>query len=238
MHEQQTELFKENKASYMRWDIYDGSQSADKLRCVTFEPQNLALIVQGVNLMVTPFEEGTHKQIGDPIIVCGMTYRWSTHQVLERLKQVNRMCEIGVSFGNNAWRMCNKLKPKECHLVDPYEMTPENVIDEASKKPAEFPYMIARHILQNFPVMFHKLPASEASVTFDDDYFDFIYVDGDHSFEACKDDIELWLPKLRKGGIMAGDDYHKDGVKPAVESVFGDKHEVSPNGYEWLVVKE
>lgn len=42
---------------------------------------------------------------------------------------------------------------------------------------------------------------------FEDDYFDFIYIDADHTYEAVKSDLESWYPKLKKGGIMSGHDY-------------------------------
>lgn len=42
-----------------------------------------------------------------------------------------------------------------------------------------------------------------------DEYLDFVYIDGDHSYEACLKDIKAWWPKLKPGGIMAGDDYMK-----------------------------
>jgi predicted O-methyltransferase YrrM len=35
-------------------------------------------------------------------------------------------------------------------------------------------------------------------------YFDFIYVDGRHDYCGCYKDLEMYWPKLRKGGIMAG----------------------------------
>ena len=36
-----------------------------------------------------------------------------------------------------------------------------------------------------------------------DSPFDFIWIDGDHSYEACKNDLEDWLPLLEAGGIIA-----------------------------------
>lgn len=42
---------------------------------------------------------------------------------------------------------------------------------------------------------------------FEDGYFDYIYVDARHDYKGVKEDIELWWPKLKVGGIMAGHDY-------------------------------
>jgi len=52
-----------------------------------------------------------------------------------------------------------------------------------------------------------RLESYEASKTFKDESIDFIYIDANHSYEACKKDIECWWPKLKKGGIFAGHDY-------------------------------
>lgn len=47
---------------------------------------------------------------------------------------------------------------------------------------------------------------------------DLIFVDGDHSYEGCKADIEAWLPFVRKGGVMAFHDFgsRASGVTQAI----------------------
>lgn len=40
---------------------------------------------------------------------------------------------------------------------------------------------------------------------------DFVYIDGDHRYEAVRHDIDLAIRKLRSGGILALDDYHERG---------------------------
>ena len=46
----------------------------------------------------------------------------------------------------------------------------------------------------------------EAAQNFPDGYFDFVYIDALHTYKASKEDIEAWWPKLRAGGLFAGDD--------------------------------
>jgi hypothetical protein len=51
---------------------------------------------------------------------------------------------------------------------------------------------------------------------------DFVFVDADHSYEGCKQDIEAWYPKLKDGGLLCGHDYERlkyprEGVKRAVD---------------------
>ena len=40
--------------------------------------------------------------------------------------------------------------------------------------------------------------SESASKKFNDDYFDYIYIDGEHSFKAVYDDLTYWFPKLKK----------------------------------------
>lgn len=39
---------------------------------------------------------------------------------------------------------------------------------------------------------------------------DMVFIDGDHSYEGCKGDIEAWSPHIKPGGILAIHDYDKD----------------------------
>ena len=39
---------------------------------------------------------------------------------------------------------------------------------------------------------------------FQDNFLDFIFIDGDHSYSSVKQDILVWLPKLKEGGTICG----------------------------------
>jgi len=53
-----------------------------------------------------------------------------------------------------------------------------------------------------------------------DGSLDFVFIDGDHTYEACKRDIIAWLPKVKEGGWITGHDYHEfPGVKKAVDEL-------------------
>lgn len=54
---------------------------------------------------------------------------------------------------------------------------------------------------------------------------DFLYVDGNHSYEGCKADLLGWVPHVRPGGFVLGHDYETTpdcmfpGVARAVDEV-------------------
>jgi len=72
--------------------------------------------------------------------------------------------------------------------------------------------------------------SNDAVSKFKDESIDFIYIDGDHTYEVCLADITEYWNKLKPGGIMAGHDYCERhthyGVVESVRKFFGDlKHD-------------
>ena len=51
--------------------------------------------------------------------------------------------------------------------------------------------------------------------SFDDGFFDMIMVDGAHEYDAVKDDVNNWWPKLKDDGIMLLDDMYMESVRQA-----------------------
>jgi len=95
-----------------------------------------------------------------------------------------------------------------------------------------------------------------ASKQFPDEYFDFVYIDADHTEEAVKEDILAWWPKVRSGGVLAGHDYSpaiitfkdnyvlKFGVIEAVNKFVANNKlalhtdsDVPPGDRSWFIVK-
>ena len=62
--------------------------------------------------------------------------------------------------------------------------------------------------------------STEASNKFENDSFDFVYIDGDHSLEGIMFDLYSWVKKVRIGGIVSGHDY-KDGMNSGINDYFG-----------------
>lgn len=88
--------------------------------------------------------------------------------------------------------------------------------------------------------LFIRKESKHAVELFDDGHFDFIFIDGDHSYDGCLMDIELWLPKLAKGGIFGGHDWLNptasgNKVKEAVEkqALWRGKRIELDVGYTW-----
>lgn len=79
------------------------------------------------------------------------------------------------------------------------------------------------------PVIGHfypiKMNSIDASKLYEDNSLDFILIDASHEYEDVKSDILHWYPKLKHGGMIAGDDYSSSwpGVIKAVNEVLSYK---------------
>jgi hypothetical protein len=126
------------------------------------------------------------------------------------------------------------VQPKTLHLVDPWEYESGAMYKQALYGGAvggnqDHMNSIYNLVNERFRkeieagiIFIHRVPSKDACILFPDDYFDWIYIDGNHLYEFVKQDLELFYPKVKKGGFIAGDDYHrggwwKGGVKKAVD---------------------
>lgn len=68
-----------------------------------------------------------------------------------------------------------------------------------------------------------RMPSIEAAKLYADKSLDFVLIDADHAYDYVKSDILAWLPKIKNGGLIAGDDYNPasfPGVVKAVHELF------------------
>lgn len=61
----------------------------------------------------------------------------------------------------------------------------------------------------------------------DDNSLDYIFIDGDHSYEAVLNDCRLYYKKVRSGGIFAGHDIGLQTVQSAISTFVSETPELS-----------
>ncbi len=59
----------------------------------------------------------------------------------------------------------------------------------------------------------------EAAELFEDNFFDWVYIDGNHNYSAIKNDLIRWYTKVKQGGLIAGHDYNNTPTSQVVTAV-------------------
>lgn len=170
-------------------------------------------------------------------------YRWD--EILKRIKHIKQpiVAEIGVDNGKTSKRLLAGHKGLILFMIDWWKKPPADnsyaksgasIVD----KPDEYferTYRNCRIIEKTYKPR-AKIIRGESlkiSMNFRNGYFDLVFIDADHSFDGCYNDIIAWLPKIKQGGWLCGHDYdHPDQgeVKRAVAAALpGRKIEIGAN---------
>jgi hypothetical protein len=68
-----------------------------------------------------------------------------------------------------------------------------------------------------------KMSSEQAAGLFEDGTFDFVFLDADHDYEAVRNDLHSWFPKVKRRGVLGGHDYLNadfPGVRRAADEFF------------------
>ena len=79
-----------------------------------------------------------------------------------------------------------------------------------------------------------RMKSTEAAEKFEDESVDFLLLDAAHDYDNVKADLEAWWPKIKPGGVMAGDDYRWSGVNKAVTEFFGNPVDNKTSSFDTL----
>lgn len=126
--------------------------------------------------------------------------------------------EVGVLKGVVSEKLLKARDRLILHLVDLWAVSPRveyAATGDALSNPdvpweAYYAEVVARVKPFGDRVIFHRKDSVEATADIPDGSLDFVFIDGDHSYNGCSRDIEAYLPKLKSGGLLSGHDYNPD----------------------------
>ena len=75
-----------------------------------------------------------------------------------------------------------------------------------------------------------------AAKEFRNQFLDFVFIDASHDYDSVLEDIKIWAPKVRKGGLISGHDINDPEVKKAVDEVFKN-YKIGPDNIWYLYKK-
>jgi predicted O-methyltransferase YrrM len=149
--------------------------------------------------------------------------------------------EIGVLYGDTSFHLLNEIPQLNLYSVDPYlpydepDRTLQHMLKFESEAKSKLSVFGSRSIMM-------RQTSIEAAPAITDGSLDFVFIDAQHTYEAVKEDIATWAPKVRQGGLITGHDYRWDGVNRAVNEFAA---ETGSNGHYtplasdvWFLVKK
>ena len=149
-------------------------------------------------------------------------------KLLGDMPKNGRCAEIGVWNGDFSTEILEFAKPKELTLIDPWGLLAEGPsTDWNHRKHGSSDAMdtMFQHVSKKFEgedrVNICKGFSEDILNRYPDDYFDWVYIDGNHQYDFVKADVELCFRKVRHGGVIAGDDFlwEREGRKHVREAV-------------------
>ncbi len=176
--------------------------SRELFRYRGLSPKSLRQLYRLIRLASVPRQDSVSipQELLDQCQVCG-----SRKLLVSKLTPRGRVAEVGTARGKFARIILEVNNPVELHLIDLdlSNLLPELVAD----KRVELHEGLSFAVLSRFP----------------DAYFDWIYIDADHSYDGVRRDIKAAATKVKRSGFLAFDDFcHVDldlgsyGVQRAV----------------------
>jgi hypothetical protein len=117
--------------------------------------------------------------------------------------------EIGVKKGQYSEVLCRENKGLKHICVDPW--VPYFSIGGTYMNLAEVGsnYRDCQNRLKEYNVHYIKNSSEKAVSEVPENSLDFVYIDGDHTYNAANHDVKHWSKRVRTGGIVSGHDYYQ-----------------------------
>ena len=160
-------------------------------------------------------------------------FKYLYEYIITHAKDGQHFVEIGAWFGRStaylAVEIKNRRKNIRFDVIDTWKGAPSESKNQAIVK--QHGGSIYHLFIENMekggvldiinPIQMDSIQASQL---YKDESLDFVFIDADHAYESVLSDIQAWYPKVKIGGILAGDDYGTmAGVRRAVDEFFIDK---------------
>ncbi|MEQ8714146.1 MAG: class I SAM-dependent methyltransferase [Cyclobacteriaceae bacterium] len=148
-----------------------------------------------------------HSSQGIPICDLHQKHVQNARLVSSRLELLKLMpkeaivAELGVDKGAFSKEILETSKPRKLHLVDTWGSSRYN-----SSKMESVRVQFSDQLNEGKVEIHHGL-STEVVSQFKDGYFDWVYIDTDHTYETTKRELERYASKLKPGGVIAGHDY-------------------------------
>lgn len=135
--------------------------------------------------------------------------------MIHMLPRPAEVAEIGVCEGDFSERIFELCEPRRLHLIDPWEhqgeadyaRDPANLASgDQEQRHARVLARLAAPLADGRAVL-HRMRSSVACDRFADGQFDWVFVDGNHTFDGALSDLRNYAPKIAADGMFLCHDH-------------------------------
>lgn len=138
--------------------------------------------------------------------------------------------EVGILEGEYSEVICAANPGALLYCVDPWAVY-KGYREHKTQSKMDDLYEKTKERLKNYNVKYVRKFSMDATKDFEDNSLDFVYIDGNHSYESALEDITEWSKKVRPGGIVSGHDFrwNRGSLIKVVEAVtyYTNAHNIS-----------
>ena len=125
------------------------------------------------------------------------------------------VAEIGVANGDFSEQILELANPERFYLIDPwlhqnednYKNDPNNVDQAEADHRYESIQLRFRNEIKSGKIVVNRDYSFNAALNFPEGYFDWVYIDAMHTYEAVSEDLNTYWPKIKTEGFLLGHDY-------------------------------
>lgn len=152
--------------------------------------------------------------------------RWEVLADLITTHALTSFVEVGVWEGHTSIYItdhCSSLQKQ--WAIDPYDVSLYSAATQFKQQTTGLNQSLAdaTYAATAQKITIIRESSRDAVHHFADGSLDIVFIDANHEYASVKEDIKLWLPKIRKGGFLCGHDYSLQffGVVQAVNELLG-----------------
>ena len=139
--------------------------------------------------------------------------------ILRKLPKGAVCAEIGTYRGDYAVRIISIVKPKKMYCIDPWREIPNSKEKYLQVYQDQRYELVQTRLKKSIEVGITHIireTSDNAVSQIADNSLDFVYIDGDHSYNQVSKDLSNYWIKLKSKGILSGDDYNIPETAKAV----------------------
>jgi predicted O-methyltransferase YrrM len=141
------------------------------------------------------------------------------YHFVEFMKQMKSpvVLEIGCDIGDTSQLLLDSNENLRLYTIDPYDDYVDWNGNNLNDRQNLYEHVRERFLSYSDRFNLYRLTSDDAAEEFQKEFFDFIFIDGLHTYEQLTKDCANYYSKLKPGGIFAGHDYTViEGVNRAV----------------------